>query len=428
MWAVDGLVDRGEGAAEADDDLADGGFVNHNGRGEAEGAVARFLGHEAFMDEGVGEGVAVHLVVDFDADEEAAGADFLDEGAVELLEAVHEDFAEASGAFGVVLGFHFGEGSEGDGRAHGVATKGAAVITGLEDIHDVALADGGTDGEHASAEGLADSEEVGFGVFVHPGKLFAGAAEAGLDFVPAEEDVFFGAEFADLLHVAGGRNEDATFGLDGFGEECGSVGGDGGLEGFDVTKGDDFEAGGEGAEVLFVAFFAAESDDGGGATVEVVGADNDFGLVVGDAFDGVRPLSGELDTGFVGLGAGVHGADDIEFGVFGEGAEEEADFGAVEGAADEGDAVELFDDGALDGGREVSVGDGGVGADAVDEFAAFAVPDAAAFGAHDVDGEGFVVLGSEVFGVVDGFLGGELVNDIADTVGLYVLPQGAGGS
>ncbi len=124
-----------------------------------------------------------------------------------------------------------------------------------------------------------------------------------MNFVPAEEDVFFGAEFADLLHVAGGRNEDSTFGLNGFGEECGGVGGDSGLEGFDVTEGDDFEAGGEGAEVLFVAFFAAESDDGGGAAVEVVGADNDFGLVVGDAFDGIRPLSGELDTGFIGLGA-----------------------------------------------------------------------------------------------------------------------------
>ncbi len=87
---------------------------------------------------------------------------------------------------------------------------------------------------------------------------------------------------ATSVEVAVGWDEDAGFALDGLDEEGGGVGGDGGAEGFGVAVGDVFEAGGEGAEAGAVLLLGREADDGGGAAVEVVGGDDDLGLIGGD--------------------------------------------------------------------------------------------------------------------------------------------------
>ena len=66
----------------------------------------------------------------------------------------------------------------------------------------------------------------------------------------------------------------------------------------DVAERDDLEARGEGAEAVAVLLLGGEADDGDGAAVEVVGADDDLGLAVRDALDLVAPLARGLDAPF----------------------------------------------------------------------------------------------------------------------------------
>lgn len=405
----------------------EGVFFDGEGRGEAEGAVSGLFGEDALFDELGPEGFGVDFGGDFDSDEEASSSDFFDVGEVHVLEKVEGFLAELGDALGDASGFELGEGGEGDGGSEGVTSEGAAVVAGDEDFHDVVFADGGADGEESSAEGFTDGHDVGFGVgFLHPGEFFAGAVEADLDFVPDEEGLGLVAEFADLGHPSGGGEEDSSLGLDGFGEDGDGIGGDGVAEGLDVAEGDGDESGGERPEVLFISGFGGESDDSGGASVEVVFEDDDFGLVFGDVFDGVAPFSGEFDGGLDGFGAGVHGADAVGFAEFGEGVEEESDFGVDEGAAGDGDMVELVSEGLDDVGGEVSVGDGGVGADAVDELVSLFVPDSGVFSFDDIDGQGAVVFGAEGHGEVFGVRVGEALDHFSESTFVDELPHGGG--
>ena len=85
-------------------------------------------------------------------------------------------------------------------------------------------------------------------------------------------------------------------------------------QGLGVAEGNDLEAGGERAEAVAVLLVGGEADDGDGAAVEVVGADDDLGLAVGNAFDLVAPLARGFDGGLDRLGAGVHGQRHLEAG------------------------------------------------------------------------------------------------------------------
>lgn len=300
------------------------------------------------------------------------------------------------------------------------------MVAGDEDFHDVVFADGGTHGEDSAAEGFAETEDIGGAVFELVGELFAGAIEADLDFIPDEENIFLIAELANLGHPAIRGHEDATFGLDWFAKNRDCVGGDRRFERFDIAKGYDFETGGEGAKVGFVSFFGAESDDGGGSTVEVILEDDDFGLSIGDALAGVSPLSGEFYGGFNGFGTGVHGADLVESAELGDAFKEESDFGVVESAGDNGDVIELFFEGVDDAGVEVSVGDGGVGADAVNVLVAGLIPDPGVFAFYDVDGEGFVVVGAVLVADLGGLFVSERFDHLAEIAVCDLVPEGEG--
>ena len=172
-----------------------------------------------------------------------------------------------------------------------------------------------------------------------------------------------------------GWDEDAGFALDGFDEEGGGVGRDGCAEGRGVAEGDDLEAGEEGAEAVAVLFVGGEADDGDGAAVEVVGADDDLGLVGGDAFDLVAPFASDFDGGLDGFGAGVHEESHLVAGEVVEVFEEARELVVAEGAGGEGDLVGLFDHGGKDAWVAVALVDGGVGGEAVEVAAAFDVVD-----------------------------------------------------
>ncbi len=170
------------------------------------------------------------------------------------------------------------------------------MVAGGEDAEDLAGAEDGGDGVEAAGEGFADDADVGADAFVLEGEELAGAAEAGLDLVAHEEDVVFVADLPECGEVAGGRNDDAGLALDGFYEECDCVVGDGRADGFGVAEGDLAEAGGKGAEAALVLGFGGEADDGDGAAVEVIGADEDFGLGGGYAAHGLPHLRAALSA------------------------------------------------------------------------------------------------------------------------------------
>lgn len=207
------------------------------------------------------------------------------------------------------------------------------------------------------------------------GEELSGAAEARLDLVGHEEDVVLFADGGCFGEEAVEWNEDAGFALDGFDEEGCGVGRDGCAESGGIAEGDDLEAGQEGTEAFAVLVVGGEADDGDGAAVEVIGADDNLCLIGWDAFDLVAPLAGNLEGGLDGLGAGVHEERHLEAGEVVELLVEERELVVAEGARGKSDLVGLLDHGGHDDRMAVALIDGGVGCEAIEVAATFDVVD-----------------------------------------------------
>ena len=154
------------------------------------------------------------------------------------------------------------------------------MVAGVEDAEDLARAEHGGDGIEAAGERLADDQDVGRDLLVLVGEELAGAAKAGLDLVEHKENVVLAADGGDLAEVAGGRNDDAGLALDGLDEEGAGVGRDGGAQRLGVAEGYGAEAGRKRAKAVAILRVGREPYDGDGAAVEVVGGDDDLGLVL----------------------------------------------------------------------------------------------------------------------------------------------------
>src|ERR1019366_523313 len=100
-----------------------------------------------------------------------------------------------------------------------------------------------------------------------------------------------------------GRNDDSGLALNGLRQKSACVGSDGFAEGARIAEGNDFESRSERAKAIAILLVGGEADDGDGASVEIIGADNNLGLVLRNALDLVTPLASRLDRGFDGLGA-----------------------------------------------------------------------------------------------------------------------------
>src|SRR5215472_7841420 len=134
----------------------------------------------------------------------------------------------------------------------------------------------------------------------------AGAAEPGLDLVEDQHHVVRTAEFAYLREIAGRWNDDAGFPLDRLDEEGDRVRRDRSLQRRGVAEGDDLEARRERPEMFACRWVGAEADDAEGASVEVVGADDDLGLPVRHTLDLVTPLAHGFDRTLHRRGTAVH--------------------------------------------------------------------------------------------------------------------------
>src|SRR6202012_3408678 len=104
-----------------------------------------------------------------------------------------------------------------------------------------------------------------------------------------------GAELAHLCEIAGRRDDDAGFPLDRLDKENDRVRRDGVRQCRGIAKGDNLEAPRKWAEMLACGDVGAEADDTEGASVEIVGADDDLGITIGYTLHFVAPFANGLD-------------------------------------------------------------------------------------------------------------------------------------
>ena len=139
--------------------------------------------------------------------------------------------------------------------------------------------------------------------------------------------------------------------------------------------------------------------------MEIVGADNDFGLAVGDTLDLVSPLARRFDSGLDSLGAGVHGQGHVEAGQFVQVFIEQRQLVVAEGARGERHLVSLLDQSLQDAGMAVPLIHRGIGCQAVEVALALDVVDPHAFGTFNDDIERVIVVSTELLFQIDELLG-----------------------
>ncbi len=195
--------------------------------------------------------------------------------------------------------------------------------------------------------------------------------------------------------------------MDGLHEETGHVGVlECLLQGVDVVVGDDLKPWGKGPKSPCAVGVGRESHDGGGPAVEIVFAGQDLGLSSGHALHIVGPFAGNLDGGFYGLCARVHGQHLVVPKVFGDVLLVRPQHAVVESTGGERQLLRLLGHGPHDAGVAVSLVDGAVGAQEIIVALALDVPAEDAFGPVQHYRQGMVVVRTIAVFHVHGLLGG----------------------
>src|SRR6516225_10272135 len=143
----------------------------------------------------------------------------------------------------------------------------------------------------------------------------AGTTEPGLNLVENQNNVVARTNLAHRFEITCGRNNHPRLALDGFDQEGDRISRDRPFECGGVAKRHNAaEATGEGTEAVARDCIGAKADDGQGTTVEVVGADDDFGPVFWDTLYLIAPFTRDLDCAFHRFGARVHGQNLVRTG------------------------------------------------------------------------------------------------------------------
>lgn len=348
--------------------------------------------------------------MEFDADQETASTDLLDEGALEGAQGFEkEGTLFGSAAREVFVEDHI-ESFLGDGTGERIAAEGAAVIAGAKEAEDGLLGDDSRDRVEAAAEGFSEDHDIGFDLVVFVAKELSCATEADLDLVGDQEDTVLVADLADTAQVAFRRDDHTAFALDRLDQEGDRFGGDRAFEGVKIAEGEGSKARKPRPKVFFVLRACGKADDPQGTAMKVIVARQDLALVGGDAFDLVAPFSGDLECGFDAFCAGVHQEDEIEATEFGEFFVERAELVVIEGPRGQGKAAKLGFHRLDDPGVEVALVEGGVGTQHIQVSLAFCVFEPATLALDKNHGEGFVVLGSIEIRLSDQAVGRSLVH------------------
>ena len=135
--------------------------------------------------------------------------------------------------------------------------------------------------------------------------------------------------------------------------------------------------------------------------MEVVGTGDDLLFAVLHALDLGAPKTGGLERGLHRFRAGVHGQDHVLARELRQALIEIAQVLAVERAAGQGALVQLCLGGRHDLRMTMAEVVGGVGGQHIEVLTAFRIGDHGAFGLHDDDGLGRVVVGAVLVGFFD---------------------------
>ena len=352
---------------------------------------------------------AVGRVIDEHGVEQAASTHRFQERALvhQFLHGFAEAGPEGACVLGQLLVGHDREGFGGDHAGDRVAPKRRSVLARVNHTHDRVVREHSRDGIGATADGLAENEQVGLdvrrlalalglaGAVAAGREQGTGAGNAGLDFVGHEQHVRRLAERVGLTHVIVCRDVHAGLALDGLHEESRHVGVlEGGREGVQIVVRNDLKAWGVGSKPSRAVRIRRERHDGRRAAVEVLGTRDDFGGTCRNALHIVRPLSGDFDGGFDRFCTRVHGQDLVVAEVLGHELLIRPKNAVVKGAGGEGQLRGLVLHRLHDPRMAMPLVHGAVRAQEVEVLLAFHVPNVHAFAAVKHDREGVVVVGA----------------------------------
>src|SRR6202140_3480250 len=112
----------------------------------------------------------------------------------------HGVVAGFGGAGGEIFFLHEIDVGKGGGAGDGIASEGGEMVAGFESSGDFGARGEGAQGESVG-DALGGDQDVGDDAVVLDGKHFAGAGEAGLDFVGDEEDAVPVEDFPYLFEI-----------------------------------------------------------------------------------------------------------------------------------------------------------------------------------------------------------------------------------
>ncbi|MBT9162919.1 MAG: hypothetical protein DDT27_01484 [Dehalococcoidia bacterium] len=103
------------------------------------------------------------------------------------------------------------------------------MFPGLEHTHHLRIRQNGRYRIKSSRQGFADEGEVGLNAIMLLRQQFAGAAQAGLNFIQYQHNIMFFANGFCLFEITGGGDDHAGFTLDRLHQKADGVGGNGRL-------------------------------------------------------------------------------------------------------------------------------------------------------------------------------------------------------
>src|ERR1700751_322403 len=171
--------------------------------------------------------------------------------------------------------------------------------------------------------------------------------------------------------------------------------GDGLLQRLGVAEGNDPEARRERPEMLACRRVRAEADDTEGASVKIVGADDDLGLPLRHALDLVTPLAHGLDRALYRLGTAVHWQHLVGAGKLCDLFVKGGQLVVVEGAGGQRQFTRLFHHSGQDLRMAVALVHRRICGEAIEITVALRIPQPDAFAARQNDAERLVVLGAK---------------------------------
>ncbi|MNM70280.1 hypothetical protein D3C81_819060 [compost metagenome] len=190
----------------------------------------------------------------------------------------------------------------GNGAAQRVAAIGGAVGADGQVLGQFGGGQHGTDRETA-AQALGAGQDVRGNAVVLVGIQRTGTANAGLHFVEDQQGVVFVTQFARAFQVGLVGRHHAALALDRLDHHGAGLVGNLCLQRFQVVVGHVADAGDLRTETVGVLRLATDADGEQGTAVEAVHGGDDFVLFRAEAVMG--DATGQLESGLVGLGAGV---------------------------------------------------------------------------------------------------------------------------